>query len=97
MAQPAPQPTHPGDIIQAVIQGPMQGHLLLVQQVKRWGVGALLRWVDSTGERETYFRLKPDEYVVIGGAHILPSDIAEARRDSIATAQSVENDRMNNI
>lgn len=87
----------PGDFIQAVDQGPLQGLPLLVQQVQRWGVGAVLRWVDASGDHETYYRLKPAEFVVIGGAHILPADIAEARKDAAATAQALFNERLKNV
>lgn len=83
---------HPGDIIQATQQGPIHGHLLFVSETHRWGVGAVLRWPDPDlqEDREVYHRMKPDTFVKVGTAAIMPPDVAAARRDSIATQRAVQ-------
>lgn len=72
---------HPGDIIQD-----STGQLMLVTQTKPWGVGAVQRWHDGIEMQERYHRLKPGQFVVCGAAHLLPEEIAQARRDSLRTA-----------
>jgi hypothetical protein len=89
MATDAIQIVHPGDIIQGTQQGPAHGHLFLVTETHRWGVGALARWYEGGGDHETYYRLKPGQFAVVGAAAILPPEVAAARRDSIANAREV--------
>lgn len=79
---------HPGDIIQD-----STGQLMLVTQTKRWGVGAVQRWHDGIEMQERYHRLKPGQFVVCGAAHLLPEEVSQARRDSLATQQVVEKER----
>lgn len=82
---------HPGDIIQATVQGPIHGHFLFVTETQRWGVGAVLRWFDPDlqEDREVYHRMKPGTFAVVGTAAIMPPEVAAARRDSLATARAV--------
>lgn len=75
---------HPGDIIQDA-----DGMLLLVASTHRWGVGAVLRCRHDGEDREHYYRMKPGQFVVVGAAHMLPEEVAQARRDSLATARTV--------
>lgn len=85
---------HPGDIIQATQQGPIHGHLFLVSETHRWGVGAVMRWTDDGEDRETYHRFTdPAAFVVVGTAHLLPPDVAARRRDSVATQRTVEREK----
>lgn len=78
--QPTPR-LHPGDIIQD-----STGLLMLVTQIKPRFVGAVQRWHDGIEMQERYHRLKHGAFVRVGAAHLLPEDIAGARRDSIAQA-----------
>lgn len=80
---------HPGDVIQATTKDSRGGHFFMVTQCKAWGVGAIQRWIDGTDDREAYYRFKRREFVIVGAAHLLPVEIAQARRDSIATAAAV--------
>jgi hypothetical protein len=80
---------HPGDIVQGTQQGPTHGHLFLVTETHRWGVGAVARWHENDVDRETYNRLKPGTFAVCGAAAVLPPEVAAARRDSIATARQI--------
>ena len=83
---------HPGDIIQATTKDGRNGHFFLVSQCKSWGVGAIQRWLDGADDKEAYHRFatRPEpEFVVVGAAHLLPVELAQARRDSIATAAAV--------
>lgn len=80
---------HPGDIIQGTQQGPTHGHLFLITETHRWGVGAVARWHDDATDHETYNRFKPGTFAVCGAAAILPPEVAAARRDSIATARAL--------
>src|SRR3546814_10586258 len=87
---------HPGDIIQGTTKDSRGGHFFMVSQCKAWGVGAIQRWIDGTEDREAYYRFKirPEpEFVVVGAAHLLPVEIAQARRDSIATTAAVAKDQ----
>ena len=68
---------HPGDIVQDA-----RGLIFLVSETHRWGVGALLK--TETGD--SYHRLKPGQFVVVGQAHTMNPDIAGRRRDSLAAA-----------
>lgn len=68
---------HPGDIVQDA-----RGLIFLVSETHRWGVGALLR--AETGD--SYHRLKPGQFAVVGQAHTLPVEIAQRRRSSLAAA-----------
>lgn len=89
MATEEAQTVHPGDIIQGTQQGPHHGHLFLVTETHRWGVGVLARWHEDEEDREVYHRMKPGTFAVVGAAYILPPDVAAARRDSIATARTL--------
>lgn len=80
---------HPGDIIQGTSQDARGGHFFLVTQCKAWGVGAVHRWHNQGSDFEDYYRFRPTEFVVVGAAHLLPPEIAQARRDSLATAALV--------
>ncbi len=84
---------HPGDIIQGTIQGPQHGHLFLVTECQRWGVGGVARWHQDGDDHEHYHRFKPGTFAVVGAAAILPPELAGARRDSIKTQQLVERER----
>jgi hypothetical protein len=75
---------HPGDILQDT-----SGQFFLAASTHSWGVGAVQRWTDGGEVRETYHRLKPGQFVVVGSAHTLPEEVAQARRDSIATARAL--------
>lgn len=79
---------HPGDIVQDT-----DGYLHLVSETHGWGVGAIQRLRDGVVEREFYTRLKPGQFVVVGTAHILPTTVAQRRKDSLATQQEVERER----
>lgn len=80
---------HPGDIIQGTQQGPSHGHLFLITETHRWGVGAVARWFADGADQETYHRFKPGTFAICGAAAILPPEVAAARRDSIATARTL--------
>lgn len=82
--EPKPTSPHPGDIIQD-----SHGQIMLVTQTRAWGVGAVQRWHDGIEMRERYHRLKPGEFVVCGAAHLLPEEIAQARRDSLKLAATL--------
>lgn len=84
---------HPGDIIQGTTPDSRNGHFFLVTQCKAWGVGAIQRWHQDGDDKEAYHRFRPAEFVVVGAAHLLPPELAQARRDSIATARTVERER----
>lgn len=58
-----------GDIIQANENaGAWCGTVLIVDEVKSWGVQALVH-IPMNGD--AYIRLKPDQYEVLGGQAIL--------------------------
>lgn len=75
---------HPGDIIQD-----SSGQLMIVTQTPKWGVGAIQQWHDGFDMQERYHRLKPGQFVVCGVAHLLPEEIASARRDSLKLAAEI--------
>lgn len=79
---------HPGDIIQDT-----HGQLMLVTQTKPRFVGAIQRWHDGIDHQERYHRLRPGEFYVCGAAHLLPEEIAQARRDSLRTAAASEREQ----
>lgn len=80
---------HPGDILQGTEQGPQHGHLFLVTETHRWGAGAVARWHHDGDDHEVYHRFKPGTFAVVGAAHILPPEVAAARRDSLATQRQL--------
>lgn len=84
---------HPGDIIQGIGQDNRNGLLFLVTETHRWGVGAVLRWVQGTEEFEVYQRFKPGQFSVVGTAAILPPLVLQRRKDSLASAAAVEAER----
>lgn len=75
---------HPGDIIQD-----SNGQLMLVTQTKPRFIGAVQRWHDGIEMQERYHRLRPGSFVVCGAAHLLPEEIAQARRDSLKLAAEI--------
>lgn len=75
---------HPGDILQDA-----DGLFYLASETHSWGVGAVMRWRDGDEVRETYHRLKPGQFVVVGAGHILPEDVRGRRRDSLTTARAL--------
>jgi len=79
---------HPGDIIQD-----SAGQLMLVTQTKPRFIGAVQRWHDGIEMQERYHRLRPGSFVVCGAAHLLPEEIAQARRDSLKLAAEIAKER----
>lgn len=82
----------PGDIIQITdIEHWGHSHLALVQEVRRWGAGCVIRCPGEQGgaTAETYVRLSRRQFVICGNAALLPGDIAEARKQAFLTAQAV--------
>lgn len=79
---------HPGDIIQD-----SNGQLMLVTQTKPRFIGAVQRWHDGIEMQERYHRLRPGSFVVCGAAHLLPEEIAQARRDSLKLAAEIAKER----
>lgn len=79
--EPETVTVHPGDIIQD-----SAGQLMIVTQTKPRFIGAVQRWHDGIEMQERYHRLQPGQFVVCGAAHLLPEEISQARRDSLATA-----------
>ncbi len=82
-----PAAVHPGDIIQDNL-----GQIMLVTQTRSWGIGCVQRWHDGIEMQERYHRLKPGQFVVCGAAHLLPEEIAQARRDSLKLAAQIAKD-----
>ena len=80
---------HPGDIVQDT-----SGQFYLVASTHKWGVGAVQRWTDGGETRETYHRLKPGQFVPVGVAHMLPEEVSQARRDSLALERAMEAERL---
>lgn len=80
---------HPGDILQD-----SDGLFYLAAETHSWGIGAVLRWRQDDQVRETYHRMKPGQFVVVGVAHTLPEEVRAARRDSIATARALARDAL---
>ena len=75
---------HPGDIVQD-----SDGLFLLVASTHQWGVGAVMRWRQDDEVREHAYRLKPGQFRVVGVAPVLPEEVAQARRDSLATERAL--------
>jgi hypothetical protein len=84
---------HPGDIIQGTQQGPSHGHLFLVTETHRWGVGAVHRWSEHGADKETYWRFKAGQFAVVGVAPLMPPEVAAARRDSVEGALAVAREK----
>lgn len=86
MATAETQTVHPGDIIQD-----SEGLLYLVAETHRWGVGAVQRWRQDGDVVEHYYRLRASQhpFVVVGAAARLPEEVAQRRRDSIATSRAL--------
>jgi hypothetical protein len=80
---------HPGDIVQD-----SEGQFYLVASTHKWGVGAVQRWTDAGQVRETYSRLRPGQFVVVGTGHLLPEEVAQARRDSLRLAADLARDAL---
>lgn len=83
----------PGDLIQAVNHDNLTGHVLIVTQIRPTFTGAVIRWPDRgqfSGVSEQYHRLKHDQYVIVGACHILPEDLAHARKAAIAHAEQTK-------
>ena len=90
-ATPEVPPVHPGDIIQ--ITDPQHDQfraLLVIQQVRKWGVGANLPTVMHGSLGDVYVRLKRAQFTVCGAAALIPEGVASARRDSVAHARELE-------
>ncbi len=90
MTAPTTQP-HPGDIIQ-ITDADHQWFpaLLIVDEVKAWGVQAWTFVVSNERDTGTVFnRLRTGSFEVVGAAHMLPPDTAKARAASLATASQV--------
>lgn len=81
---PTTPPVHPGDILQD-----SDGLLYLASEIHNWGVGAVMRWRVEDQTHEHYFRLKPGQFTVVGTAHLLPEEVAQRRRDSLAQARMI--------
>lgn len=83
---------HPGDVIQITDQKHVGvGCFLLVEGCYKWGIGATLHWLNSnqSGAMQSYHRLRPGQFAVVGAAAILTPDLLAARRDSVETARLV--------
>ena len=80
-------PVHPGDIIQD-----STGQLMIVTQAKPRFIGAVQRWHDGIEMQERYHRLPIGQFVVCGAAHLMPEEVAQARRDSLKLAAQVAKD-----
>lgn len=88
---PNTQIVHPGDVIQD-----SDGLFLLVTETRSWGVGAVERWREGPVPyeiKEHYHRMKPGTFWVVGPAHLIPEEVAQARRDSLALARDIERDQ----
>lgn len=71
--------TRPGDIVQIVQERPgLVGALLLVEEVKPWGVQGFVHHVESFEEStRIYLRLTWEAVERIGAAVIVPGDLAD--------------------
>lgn len=77
------QPALPGDIIQVVDQNsPIFLGLLIVQSIERWGVGAQIAFKSGNQLDSRYERLKPEQFVVCGACHLLPTEVLRARKEA---------------
>ena len=85
------QAPHPGDLIQITdAASPAHSHIALVQEVRRWGVGAVIRYpVAGDQVAEIYYRLAREQFIIIGAAPLLPPDLIEARKQSLASAAAL--------
>lgn len=77
----------PGDIVQD-----SAGMIYLVSETHRWGVGAVMRWLDQGQTLEAYFRLKPEQFAVVGTAALLPTEIAERRNEAERHAAEIKSE-----
>jgi len=81
---------HPGDVVQITDQkNKAFGCLLIVEACHGWGVGATMHWTDGTRLWESYHRLKPDQFAVVGAAAVVKPDVLAARRDSLGMQELV--------
>lgn len=80
---------HPGDIIQSTRDDWSKGRLFLVEETHRWGVGAVHCYSHAGEEFSVYVRYKPSDFAVVGAAVLLPPEVAQRRRDSLATQRII--------
>lgn len=84
---------HPGDVVQITDQKHAAfGCLLIVEQCHSWGLGATMHWADKTRLWESYHRLKPGQFALVGAAAIVKPDVLAARRDSLGTQELVRSE-----
>lgn len=88
---PIPDPL-PGDILQIIDESHRDYTLLaVIEEVRSWGVGAVITHAAPEGQppHRLYTRLKREQFVVCGNAALVPGELAEARKQAIATAEAV--------
>lgn len=80
---------HPGDVVQVVLADHrFHGALGIVRECHGWGLGVDLVAIDPQGRPATaYERLRPGQFAVIGPAALMAGEVAQARKESIETAE----------
>lgn len=80
---------HPGDLVQIIDKADARfGAILLVQEARRWGVGGIMQALQGQQLVESYQRVKPAQFAVVGAAAVMSPEVAGARADSLKTAQA---------
>ena len=90
----APTQALPGDLVQITAPGhQFRAAIAMVREVHKWGIGVAIPAVVDGKTAEAYERLKvgrrgkPDEFVIVGAAQLMPPEVYRARTDAIETAR----------
>jgi hypothetical protein len=89
----------PGDLVQITAPGhTFRAAVAMVTETHRWGVGANILAIVDGQAGEAYQRLRvgrgsrPDEFVIVGAAQLMPPEVYKARLAAIETARLVGKD-----
>jgi len=89
----------PGDLVQITAPGhTFRAAVAMVTETYNWGVGANILAIVDGQTAEAYQRLRvgrgsrPDEFVIVGAAQLMPPEVYKARATAIETARLAAKD-----
>jgi hypothetical protein len=94
MADDESTPVLPGDIVQITDQQERWFQaLLVVEEVRRWGVQGHALVPGPNGVQRAYYRVAHDRYQLVGTAALVEADVARARKTAEETAREIAAER----